>query len=116
MNELQNTLDKVTPSEDHSAWADLVVCRVEVDLPNWLSQLAGGSNWQVYSESEHDHAISFSLRQGKKEAEVTLFNNGNAQVDLNGKSIFDGSITSGKNKCAHLSYYRADNGDPIVLN
>lgn len=30
--------------------------------------------------------------------------------------FFDGSITSGTNKCAHLSYYRADNGDPIVLN
>ena len=57
MNELQNTLDKVTPSEDHSAWADLVVCRVEVDLPNWLSQLAGGSNWQVYSESESELSI-----------------------------------------------------------
>jgi hypothetical protein len=56
------------------------------------------------------------LRQGKKEAEVTLFNNGYAQVDLNGKSIFDGSITSGTNKCAHLTYYRADNGDPITLN
>ncbi|MEY3792651.1 MAG: hypothetical protein RLZ31_933, partial [Pseudomonadota bacterium] len=32
------------------------------------------------------------------------------------KSIFDGSITSGASKCAHLSYYRADNGDPITLN
>ncbi|MSQ80630.1 MAG: hypothetical protein EXR41_02830 [Candidatus Methylopumilus sp.] len=116
MSELQNTFKELTPSEDQSAWADLVICRVEVDLPNWLTQLAGGSNWQVYSESEYDHSISFSLRQGKKEAEVTLFHNGYAQVDLNGKSIFDGSITSGANNCAHLSYYRADNGDPIVLN
>jgi len=52
MNELQNTPNNLIPSEDQSAWADLVICRVEVDLPNWLSQLAGGSNWQVYSESE----------------------------------------------------------------
>ena len=71
MNELQNTPNNLIPSEDQSAWADLVICRVEVDLPNWLSQLAGGSNWQVYSESEYDHSISFLLRQGKKEAEVT---------------------------------------------
>jgi len=47
MNELQNTPNNLIPSEDQSAWADLVICRVEVDLPNWLSQLAGGSNWQV---------------------------------------------------------------------
>ncbi len=116
MSELQNTLKNLTPSEDQSAWGDLVVCRVQVDLSNWLSQLAGGNNWQVYSESEYDHAISFMFRQGKKEAEVTLFNNGYAQVDLDGKSIFDGSITSGTNKCAHFSYYRADNGEPILLN
>ncbi len=116
MSELKNISNNLTSAEDQSAWGDLVICRVEVDLPNWLSQLAGGNNWQVYSESEYDHSISFLLRQGEKEAEGTLFNNGYAQVDLNGKSIFDGSITSGANKCAHLSYYRADNGDPITLN
>ena len=71
MSELQNTLNNLTSAEDQSAWGDLVICRVEVDLPNWLSQLAGGNNWQVYSESEYDHSISFLLRQGKKEAEVT---------------------------------------------
>lgn len=82
MNELQNISNKFTPAEDQSAWGDLVICRVEVDLPNWLSQLAGGNNWQVYSESEYDHSISFLLRQGKKEAEETLFNNGYAQLIL----------------------------------
>lgn len=116
MSELKNISNNLTSAEDQSAWGDLVICRVEVDLPSWLSQLVGGNNWQVYSESEYDHSISFLLRQGEKEAEVTLFNNGYAQVDLNGKSIFDGSITSGASKCAHLSYYRADNGDPITLN
>jgi hypothetical protein len=116
MNELQNISNQLTSAEVQSAWGDLVICRVEVDLPNWLSKLAGGNDWQVYSESEYDHSISYLLRQGKKEAEVTLFNNGYAQVDLNGKSIFDGLITAGKNKFAHLSYYRADNGDPIILN
>ena len=78
MSELQNISNNLTSAEDQSAWGDLVICRVEVDLPNWLSQLAGGNNWQVYSESEYDHSMSFLLRQGKKEAEVTLFNNGYA--------------------------------------
>ena len=31
MNELQNTPNNLIPSEDQSAWADLVICRVEVD-------------------------------------------------------------------------------------
>ena len=55
---------------DHPAWEESIVCRVEVDLPGWLTQLAGGKNWEVYSEDEDDTCISFALRQGKKQAEV----------------------------------------------
>jgi len=42
MSELQNISNNITSPEDQSAWGDLVICRVEVDLPSWLSQLAGG--------------------------------------------------------------------------
>ena len=51
-----------------------------------------------------------------KLAEVTLYHNGYAVVDVEGKALFDGSLTSGTSDCAHLSYYHADTGEPIILN
>lgn len=101
---------------DHPAWEEAIVCRVEVDLPGWLTQLAGGKNWEVYSEDEDDTCISFALRQGKKQAEVTLYHNGYAVVDVDGTALFDGSLTSGTSDCAHLTYYHADSGEQITLN
>ena len=101
---------------DHPAWEESIVCRVEVDLPGWLTQLAGGKNWEVYSEDEDDTCISFALRQGKKQAEVTLYHNGYAVVDVDGTELFDGSLTSGTSDWAHLTYYHADSGEKIVLN
>jgi hypothetical protein len=106
-------------------------------LPGWLSQLAGGERWEVYSEDEDENCISFSLRElhGKsrspatskissaashktalKTAEVTLYHNGYAVVDVEGKALFDGALTNGTSECAHLSYYHADSGEPIILN
>jgi hypothetical protein len=96
------------------------VCRVEVDLPAWLSQLAGGRDWEVYSEEEEENCISFAMRQGSKLmpklAEVTLYHNGYAIVDVEGRFLFDGSLTSGASDCAHLTYYHADSGEKITLN
>jgi hypothetical protein len=105
---------------NHPAWDELIICRVEVDLPTWLSKLAGGGKWEVYAEDEDDHCISFAMREETKRspklAEVTLYHNGHAVVDVEGKSLFDGSLTSGQADCANLTYYHADSGEKITLN
>lgn len=100
----------------HPEWDEPIICRVEVDLSGWLSQLAGGRDWEVYSEAEEENCVSFALRQGKKLAEVTLYHNGYAVVDVEGQHLFDGSLTAGTSNCAHLTYYHADSGEPITLN
>jgi hypothetical protein len=117
----------------HPAWDEPIICRVEVDLPGWLAQLAGGDRWEVYSEDEDENCISFSLRElhtknktsstpklssasSLKTAEVTLYHNGYAVVDVDGKALFDGALTNGTSECAHLSYYHAESGEPIILN
>lgn len=109
----------------HPAWDEPIICRVEVDLPGWLSQLAGGNHWEVFTEAEEETCISFTLREisGRKKiaktpklAEVTLYHNGYAVVDVEGKALFDGSLTNGTSDCAHLSYFHAESGEPIILN
>lgn len=118
---------------DHPAWDEPIICRVEVDLPGWLAQLTGENKWEVYSENEDETCISFAMREKAvkatakfasklapkltpKLAEVTLYHNGYAVVDVEGKALFDGSLTSGTSDCAHLSYFHADSGEPIILN
>ena len=97
-------------------WNLPVVCRVEVDLPGWLEQLTGRDNWEVYEEQEDDSYMSFAMRQGRQTAEVTLYHNGYAVVDVDGQALFDGTITAGTSDCAHLSYFHADSGEPSTLN
>ena len=139
MSELDKTLiGKLEQIElnniDHPAWDAPIICRVEVDLPGWLAQLTGDNYWEVYGEDEDETCISFSLREkstqekfvkiasklsqklAPKLAEVTLYHNGYAVVDVEGKALFDGSLTSGTSDCAHLSYFHADSGEPITLN
>ncbi|MEE9331209.1 MAG: hypothetical protein V3U89_03155 [Methylophilaceae bacterium] len=118
-DELANLLALVDTS--HPEWGEPIVCRVEVDLPGWLTQLAGGNEWEVYSESEDEACISFAMREkvakkAPKTAEVTLYHNGYAVVDVEGQALFDGTLTSGTSDCAHLSYYHADTGEPVTLN
>ena len=142
-DELQSSLTEIELNNfSHPAWDEPIICRVEVDLPGWLSQLAGGNHWEVFTEAEEENCISFSLREitlhqkGEKQAaksaltsspklalkiapkiaEVTLYHNGYAVVDVEGKALFDGSLTSGTSACAHLSYYHAESGEPITLN
>ena len=119
-NHLQHTFELTQTDVNHPKWDEPIICRVEVDLPAWLTQLAGGPGWEVYSEAEEDSCVSFAMRQGSKVnsklAEVTLYHNGYALVDVEGKSLFDGSLTSGTSDCAHLTYYPADSGEKIVLN
>lgn len=102
--------------ESKNIWDAPVICRVEVDLPGWLEQLTGYANWEVYQEDEEESYLSFVMRLGRQQAEVTLYHNGYAVVDVDGQPIFDGTLTTGTSDCAHLSYYHADSGEPIVLN
>jgi hypothetical protein len=113
---------------NHPAWDEPIICRVEVDLPGWLKQLTNGKQWEVFGEDEAETCISFSLRERDQKtsqhlpkmaprlAEVTLYHNGYAVVDVDGKALFDGTLTSGTSDCAHLSYFHADSGEPIMLN
>ncbi len=110
--------------EDSPEWDDLIVCRVEVDLPTWMSKLTDGGQWEVYSESEEDNYISFAMREADKQldslkpklAEVTLYHNGYAVVDVDGQSLFDGSLTNGDTDFANLTYFNADSGEEILLH
>ncbi len=115
-----NTITLSSAELHRPEWDEPIICRVEVDLPAWLAQLTGGVDWEVYSEAEEENCVSFALRQGPKQspklAEVTLYHNGYAIVDVDGRFLFDGSLTSGANECAHLTYYHADSGEKITLN
>ena len=123
---LMNTLEQIELNNiNHPAWDAPIICRVEVDLPGWLAQLTGENKWEVYSEDEDETCISFAMREkaakatvklAPKLAEVTLYHNGYAVVDVEGKALFDGSLTSGTSDCAHLSYFHAESGEPIILN
>lgn len=117
----QHDVIELTQAEiNHPEWDEPIICRVEVDLPSWLSQLAGGKDWEVYSEDEEENCISFAMREMSAKtpmlAEVTLYHNGYAVVDVEGKALFDGSLTAGTSNCAHLTYYHADTGEKITLN
>ena len=57
-----------------------------------------------------------STKLAPKLAEVTLYHNGYAVVDVDGTALFDGTLTNGTSDCAHLSYFHADSGEPIMLN
>lgn len=119
-DDLQAELESLT-DDNVSGWDEAIICRVEVDLPGWLTQLAGGNEWEVYAEDEDEACISFNLREkltkkAAKTAEVTLYHNGYAVVDVEGQSLFDGTLTTGTSECAHLSYYHADSGEPVTLN
>ena len=127
---LLNTLEQIELNNiNHPAWDAPIICRVEVDLPGWLAQLTGENKWEVYGEDEDETCISFAMREktvktapkltsklAPRLAEVTLYHNGYAVVDVEGKALFDGSLTSGTSDCAHLSYFHAESGEPIILN
>ena len=98
------------------AWTKPVVCRVEVDLPNWMAELTGHKNWEVFNEEETDECMTYAMRLGRQEAEVTLYHSGYAVVDVDGESLFNGTLTNGKNACAQLTYFNAENGEPIIFN
>lgn len=119
-NHQDDVMELIQLEAPQTQWDAPLICRVEVDLPNWLTQLAGGDGWEVYAEAEEENCISFAMREKSqkqpKHAEVTLYHNGYAVVDVDGKALFDGSLTTGTSNCAHLTYYHADTGEKITLN
>jgi hypothetical protein len=99
-----------------AAWTKPIVCRVEVDLPYWMAELTGDKNWEVFNEEETDDYMIYAMRFGRREAEVTLYHSGYAVVDVDGESLFNGTLTNGQNACAQLSYFNAEDGEPITFN
>ena len=119
-----NIIMKIKKSKRHSinlpsdylSLLDSVVCKVEVDLTEWLTDLSGRKNWEVWSESESDNYIIFFLKQENQDAEVTLYNTGYAMVDINGEAVFQGDIIEKNASSARLSYYSVESGEKILLN
>lgn len=101
---------------DQIAWDTPVVRRVEVDLSAWLEQLTGHANWEVYEEEDSDSYTSFVMSLGAQKAEVTLYHSGYAVVDVDGRALFNGVLTTESSQHAHLSYFNAENGEPVTLN
>ena len=115
----QNNIEKDLKDKnfdlDYLSSIDSVVCKLEVDLVKWLADLSGKEGWEVYSNDEFDSYTNFLLRRDNVDAEVTLYQGGFAQVDLDGKSVFYGDLLKYSVSNVHMSYYAADNGEKIIL-
>jgi len=101
---------------DNLLLSDVVVCKVELDLGKWLEQLTGGDGWEIWSESENEHYVSYHLQFKKQNAEITLYHSGHAVVLIDDKSVFDGDLIEKRNPIAKLSYYNIDDGKKISLH
>ena len=101
---------------DHLPLTDSVVCKLEVDLIKWLTDLSGREGWEVYANNEFESYSTFLLREGDVDAEVTLYQGGYAQVDLDGKSVFYGDLLKDPVNNVHMSYYAVDSGEKIILH
>ena len=96
--------------------SDAVVCKVELDLGKWLEQLTGGIGWEIWSESENEHYVSYHLKFKKQNAEITLYHSGHALVLIDEKPVFDGDLIEKRNPIAKLSYYNINDGKKISLH
>ena len=101
---------------DNLLLSDAVVCKVELDLGKWLEQLTGGNGWEIWSESENEHYVSYYLKFKNQNAEITLYHSGHAVVFIDDKSVFDGDLIEKRNPIAKLSYYNIDDGEKISLH
>ena len=116
INQDQTIFNNHADAGNLDAWETPIVCRVEVDLPGWLKQLTGEANWEMCGEVEEETFMSFAMRHGPSQAEITLYHNGYAVVDVDGAALFDGNLTAGTSDCARLTYFNAESGNPILLN
>lgn len=101
---------------DHLTLMDSIICKVEVDLVGWLADLSGGKGWEVASDNAFEHYVTFFLRKENNYAEITLFNGGFAQVELNEQIIFYGDLLAVKNKSAQMNYYALQSGEKIIMH
>ena len=101
---------------DNLLLSDAVACKVELDLGKWLEQLTGLSGWEIWSESENEHNVSYYPKFKKQNAEITLYHSGHAAVFIDDKSVFDGDLIEKKNPIAKLSYYNIDDGKKISFH
>lgn len=100
---------------DYLSSTESIVCKLEVDLVKWLTDLSGREGWKVYSDDEFENYSTFLLHDGDVDAEVTLYQGGFAQVDLDGKSVFYGDLLKESVNNVHMSYYKIDSGERIIL-
>ena len=110
-NEKNNKLKK-----NDLIFSDAVVCKVELDLGKWLEQLTGGKGWEIWSESENEHYVSYHLKFKNQNAEVTLYHSGHAIVFIDEKSVFEGDLIKKRSSVAKLSYFNIDDGEKISLH
>jgi len=116
MKEKKVESHSISLPSDYLSLLDSVICKVEVDLTGWLTDLSGRKDWEVWSESENDNYIIFFLKQENQNAEVSLYNTGYARVDINGKAVFQGDIIEKNAGSARLTYYNVESGEKILLN
>ena len=108
---VKNKLDN-----DNLLLSNTVVCKVELDLGKWLEKLTGGNGWEIWSESENEHYVSYNLKFKKQNAEITLYHSGYALVLIDEKLVFDGDLIEKRNPIAKLSYYNIGDGEKISLH
>ena len=116
MKEKKIEIHSINLPSNHPSLLESVICKVEVDLTEWLSDLSGRKDWEVWSESENDNYVIFFLKQENQNAEVTLYDTGYARVDINDELVFQGDIITKNASSAHLSYYNIESGEKILLN
>lgn len=92
-----------------------VICQAEVDLPAWLRELTGKPHWQLYSEQEEEMCDIYGFECEGRDAQVVLYHTGHASVEVDGRTLYDGYLTSASGH-ARLQYYNADSGEPLLLN
>ena len=113
---MKDNVKNNTLNNDNFLLSDAVVCKVELDLGKWLEQLTGENDWEIWSESENEHYVSYHLKFKKQNAEITLYHSGHALVFIDEKSVFDGDLIEKRNPIAKLSYYKIDDGEKISLH
>ena len=116
MKEKKLDIHSINLPSNHPSLLESFICKVEVDLTGWLSDLSGRKDWEVWSESENDNYVIFFLKQENQDAEVTLYDTGYARVDINDELVFQGDIITKNASSAHLSYYSIESGEKILLN
>ena len=116
MKEKKLDIHSINLPSNHPSLLESFICKVEVDLTGWLSDLSGRKDWEVWSESENDNYVIFSLKQDNQDAEVILYNTGYARVDINDELVFQGDIIKKNARAARLSYYSIESGEKILLN